>query len=96
MKRIRLLTLAITIFGIAGSLAAFKTSKYFSDGTIFCSATCNALQQQAFRIDPTGTITNPCSASSSSTTPYYIDGNCDCKPTIVGTTKFKATTTTGN
>jgi hypothetical protein len=93
MKRIKLLALAIIVHGIAGSVAAFNTSKYFSDGTTFCLASCNALQQRAFKIDPTGATANPCAGSSFSTTPYYIDGNFDCKPTIAGTTKFKATNT---
>ncbi len=88
MKKGKLLLSGIAVLAIVGSSLAFKATK-FSDGGVFCSTTCSSLQQQAFRIDPSGTIANPCAGSSSSTTPYYFDENNACQATVIGTTKFK-------
>jgi hypothetical protein len=95
MKRSKLLLSGIAVLAIVGSSLAFKSAK-FSDGGVFCSTTCSSLFQKAFRIDPSGSVTNPCTGSSQSTTPYYFDENNACQATVIGTTKFKATTTTGN
>jgi len=92
MKRIKVLLSAFAVLAIVAGAFAFKASNsfFFTSGSVFCTYTCPAGTQRAFKVDPAGSTTSPCTGGAQ---PYVLVSNTSCVPTISGTT-FSATTDT--
>jgi hypothetical protein len=91
MKKAKLFLSAIAVLGIVGGALAFKANSNFASGSVFCSSTCPAGQQVAYKIDPDGDFTAPCPGSVQ---PYVLDSNSGCVATPTGT-NFSQTTDQG-
>jgi hypothetical protein len=80
---------AAAVLAVVVSAFAFKP---FASGSVFCTSSCTTGNQIAYKIDPSGLVTQPCPGSVQ---PYILDQNSICQPTATGT-KFKTVTDQGN
>lgn len=86
MKKIRMMISGFALLALVTGALAFKSKSVFASGSVWCSSTCPAGEQIAFKVDPNGTTTVPCGVGNQ---PYAYCGNT-CTATPAGT-KFKAT-----
>jgi hypothetical protein len=86
MKKIKGFLSAFAVIVIVSSALAFRP---YTSGSVYCSSTCAASKLVAFKIDPTGSTTSPCTVG---VTPYSYCADGTCTATVLGTTKFKSTT----
>lgn len=97
MKKAKVMLSAFAVLAIAAGALAFKASnaiRFFTSGSVFCTSTCPAGQQVAFKVDPSGLQTHPCPGGAQ---PYVLIGNsttADCLATTPSTT-FSPTTDQG-
>ena len=89
MKKLKGLLTAFAVLTIVCGALAFRP---YHSGSVYCSTTCASTSMVAWKIDPGGVTTSPCAVG---VTPYAYCGGGTCTATVLGTTKFKATTDQG-
>lgn len=77
MKELHRLKLVIIIVAVVGIGTAFKP---YGSGSVYCQDTCST--RINFRVEPTGTVTDPCNNGTGGEYMFSCEGTC--VPVCVG------------